>query len=304
MNSLEKWAAAGGEAIEDFPTSETPEKVAYADEASKKFPVHSKAATMSSIIAFYGLSPKDQDPVVESKLSKHARLWNIECDLNKFAASMLEEEVTYALPETEEIPLVDPEKAAACLVANRSRFSMHETKTAAENILGTGYAGSLRDKIRIMACDGTCEPASVKFAAEIRIKQSRTEAEKKALEKISADAESICTDHEQLMKVATILDEIDSIDRSKSCYETTLPAPEVSLFRRPSAVKCAASDEVTLQNGKTVSIDDCCKESTLQILGPDMVEDLSTDGKIDRTKVAITLPTLPMDDADLLCGRL
>ena len=302
---MEKWAAAGGEEfdIEDAMKAAADGKATYADNECR-FPVHTKAATMASVMGFYALSPKEQDPAVEQKLNKYAKFWNIEADFSKFASDMsVKGEVKYALEDTQEIPLVDVEKAATTLLDARKKLPYPVAKTAAQRILDAGHIDDygLRREIEKIAGIGCCTKGDVEVAAYGRYNSNRNREEKQALDFMIANSNKVAGCPELLTKAATMLDSFDEFDGARDGRAHA----EDYLFHVDPKVKKANEEEPTvkLANGRNIFLKKCSKE-VLEILGEDFVEHVSSDGELDPIKVATVLRSLPLPDANLLCTRL
>lgn len=302
---LEKWAAAGGEEldIEAAMKSAADGKAVYAD-PERRFPVHTKAATMASVMGFYALEPKEQDPATEQALNKYAKFWNIEADFSKFASDMqVTTEIKYALEDTQEIPLVDVEKAAEALVIARAKLPYPVAKTAAQRILDAGHIDNygLRREIEKIAGVGCCTKGDVEVAAYGRYNSNRNHEEKQALDFMIANSDKIASCPELLMKAATMLDNFDEFDEARDGRAHA----EDYLFHMDPKVKKANEEEPTvkLANGRSIFLKKCSKE-VLEILGEDFVEHVSNNGELDPIKVATVLRSLPLPDANLLCTRL
>ena len=322
------------------PTHDEVEKLPYtsfADQTSRQFPVHTKAACYLSYAYF--LQQKDKfvkkaASRIERKFCDMADFWNMADAMDKLAedlgpkhekqAAIAED---YALTVSHEskplhyFPINNRqaiEKSAEELLANRDKFPYALRKTAADNIvkafIKAGYhISAVPEAIQSVAGLGICTKEAVVHEVTRRINFAKTTNEKKGAAPLTilvhqlnkcADDQTLSSD--TLVKIAETLDTYDRHSGINKHYSREFDYPEDVLF---SFTKQAAdkikNELVTMQNGAAYWLSDMTKASEAFDAIGDLKDDMvDLAGNLDMHKVADIVPTLPRDDADILSTAL
>jgi hypothetical protein len=307
---------------------------AFADAANKAYPCHTKAACYVSTARFWSREADEEaDPQVAEKLASMAKFWGIEDVVRglteKIAAdyavndpSNLKDE-DYGLvtvvggEKLRDYPLIDAEsvKAAACRFReDRVHYPWPVRRDTARRILEKAasfeadllpHAGYLE-----LTESAALEPRSsvsvgIRLARRIPLIKT-AEAARVNLARLVNACDDQAVSAEEFDKIAEAVDELDREHDLTKLYgvKGSIELLESARFYVDPAEK-QASGKIRLTNGQLIGPEEMEKISLqhFQVL-PDYLSAVETGGRLDMEKLADVLPTMPADDANLLCRTL
>lgn len=305
----------------------------YADPSKRRFPCHTKAATWLSAAYFahqQSQYSQSQGDFVRDRIIKTARFFNIEPGVQQLfkeasAVNSYEDAVTpdsaYALiwkaadgSTQRNYPLRNPSEvkvAADWFNKNWTEFDF-DTRHAMARKLFTKMAElqiTVDDSDQIERCAGFgyCEKVAMQSAWQVRAALSRKrypEYSKQAevLANSIANNEVDLRDFGLRTKMASSMDEFDSVTMLRKYYGSSIDWPENTLFAVTQKVAADfVSDHVMTTSGAVYTRDDL-----RQLSAGDLQDWMGTEFTakcggviINHRKLAETLPTLNKDDAQL-----
>ena len=292
---------------------------AFADSIGKRYPIHTKAATILSAAYFVRtadrLSSKQAEAVAD-RLNWASRYWDADAELAVALTVKAAEETAsyYLFPDRQEGPLNHADeviKAASWLLEWRDQLDRPERAAAAGRILIKAAAmgvdlGDDTDSLRRMHGAGLAAHSRVMGAIESRAKLCRADDDRAVMHKLAATIDGnfdlLNTD---AGFAATLVDTLDAFDRDYAAvpmYGHGLARAEDAVYA--ITVKTAqdyGDEHVSLVTGSVYALSDVeeiASRSIADQMGAELAFDLGAPGGgLDRVKAAEILPTLPRDDA-------
>lgn len=291
---------------------------AFADPEGRRFPIHTKAATILSAAYFArtgdGLPAADAAAVVDG-LAEAVRYWNVGDEAAEAMTSKQASEarVDYLFPESREGRLADPAEvgaAAAWLVKYQDDYTRDERESLASRVLSKAAAlavplGDAEEPLRRMAAQGLCATSHLLDEIEKRAALCTKDADRADLHKLAAaiGANPDSLDDGDLS--AEVVDMLESFDTGRGLdrlYGSRLSRPGDVVYGLTAKVAADFdSSHVRLVNGSIYALDDVARldrHALAEQIGDDVAFDMAgPGGGLDRTKAAEMLPILPRDDA-------
>lgn len=291
----------------------------FADPKGRKFPIHTKSATLLSACYFYG-NPGESNKLVEQNLKLAARYWDVEDDLSQIERdlSRIDTQPKFAVDHqigqdrARHFAWKDSqslEKAASDFVANRQKFPLEVRRQAAENLVKAGFDMSVQfdpdveDYLeRAMALGLPDRSKTARAISERYSLVSKSPIGRQKLQKLAKIYELLGDDwsYEQTKTAIDALASFDEETGLSGRYERDLALPEESVIGK-SLSKAASEIEgtVVLTNGHRVKLADI-DWSQVRKFDPQLADEVS--GSLE--KAAEVLPTWPRPDADTLVELL
>lgn len=307
---------------------------AFADPLHKKFACHNPAATWLSAAYFFDNCNPDYygyNKNIISKLEKFAAYFGIESDYKQLvkqaeayhAETLPDQDYAYVWQsDSGEIqrsyPMTNAMEvkiAAEWLDNIQDRINYSDAHTIATKITSKAdkYGADLgkhKYNIEKLAGLGIPDVQGIVHSLEQRAKIAPAELKGQIL-KLAQTIEQtpkIAIQQNQLVKLASTIDEIDYNLRIKGKYGEILKRPVDFIFALP-LTKAAAdlSNFCELQTGaifEKAQLSKIAVEDLEAALGSDFVEQVTTGLDVDPEKIASIASTLPRGDAELLEGLL
>lgn len=303
---------------------------AYGDPTARRFPCHTKEATIKSSLYFYGqLAAGDAWnstlPVekVAQRIDKAAEFFNVKPELEQIKAQAGAQSV----PKSASITLPDEayiicENNNGKLVRRFPAVNAPSTKKAAESLVlyRAHYPFSWRKKAATVALQRAMHynvsldphtlatltkmagivPAEAKTAGYNLLELSNS-YRGKAANTIRDAAHIVASGTLSESDVCTLC---ELMDKTASVFEPHhRPMVEDAMFTIPTEKKAEAPESVTLTTGNTYDIGSLMQvpQDTYLILGEDVSKSIvDNSGALDAKKMTDVLPTLPRPEANLL----
>jgi hypothetical protein len=304
----------------------------YGDPARRQFPCHDKVATWLSCLYFWGDRANDvrwdspcPTEVVANRLEKSARYWGILPDVLALRGSIKEKSaaaerkltdqdyalaVNYGAEHVRRFPLVNAEtvkKAAANIRKFRISYPYAWRKQAAVNTLKKAMEFnaqlSLDDLDYLVKASGAYPADSSTIASQLRCRALVMPEDIKTHLRKAADVVEK-SGAKDLNKLCLILDSIDRTCKKYAMYNAGMPMPEEVCYSGLEVKQASTDDTITLTTGQCYKLADIDRAGIepFTVLDPVYVQELAADdsGKVDMSKAAVILPTIPRNDAALL----
>lgn len=300
-------------------------QTAFADPL-RKLPIHDKAATWCSYLAYHSGSVQDPTNSAGPKLEKAAAFWGIGDECREVVANLQEQadppkDDDFAMvsefegQKVRRFPVAGPnnvKESAEELEKTAHRYPLPWRRTAAQKILKRAADLSVQlvndHQLQQIAGVGMAKVSEIVSHIHHR---AHLVKDAKIREKFNALAEEVQKvdklDPELLSKMA---EAIDVADRASGLYKFYGRIPRPEEFCHKHTLKEASERRagiIPLTNGQGLNKQALAKMSAEQfiLLGDDFVSAISgDDGKVDVEKAAEIIPTLPADDADRLVNSL
>lgn len=309
---------------------------AYADPVRRKFPCHTKAATLLSNLYYWGQKANDEcweasypQARMESRLEKAAKYWGIYAEVDQIRCNMIKESsapqraltdsdfalvINYGTERVRRFPIVNSatvKKAAANLRRSRVSYPYTWRKRAARNILKKAMEFStlldLKDLDYAVKAAGIYPKATQELSQQLKARALVFPDDIKVRLQKAADLLA----HNKAIgidKLCNLIDEADRQYKQYPMYNAGMPMPEDLCFdglSAKTAAKMAAKDEnVQLTTGTFFKLADIAAVglAPFTVLGDSYAGAVAKNdkGDIDITKLSAILPTMPRDDAALL----
>lgn len=294
----------------------------YADRDNKKFPCHTKEATLINYAYFVDqrdeYSKADRD-AVQQRFDQKLAFWDIadaKADIEETVTKTAEVKFAMVIGEDKLFGYQDKEslvKAASEFYANRYKFPYTERKTAARKILmeGEKVAAQFPEEVSLFMrkAAGWAIPSKEGIVSVLHRRAFDTQYKNaEALDKLAAAANEIIGDEAKvydLEKVATFISAVDAYDRLTKVARryADYGTPEEYVFSSEDVAKTASElhKTVRLTNGSDITLSDSFFEK-LSSADPELAKSIMGN----HEKAAEILPTLPRPDADYLletCGE-
>lgn len=307
---------------------------AYADVRGRKFPCHTKAATLVSAM-FFIEKKGEMDPkiakFVGDRLNMYAKHWGIEPDIlaikEKYAnlrktgtadlpdsafawvwAGNGEKERRYPLRNATEV-----KAAAHWLRQYRDQLHYEDRQRIAEKILdkaaefGAAFADDLDELLEKTAGRGVYDPEKVASMIRDRVKIGHKVPEnvRNGMLKMAGEIESnpmLAEDPTSSIELCKTVDQFDREYKIVGKYAAQIPRPEDVIFA--GTIKSAEHFVKNACCMVTGSIYDKSQFSSLSpsavrnVLGNDIAQAVTTGIRIDPEKMAEVAATLPAPDAE------
>jgi hypothetical protein len=280
--------ASVGISLDSLPNS------AFADDLGRRYPINTPANAAMSLA--YATKTANLEDRVSRRLGDAAEMFGILLPPER-QVKVAEEIPRYLLPKQKKFGIKtasDVPKAEKALLRVSPKLSTEDLATASTVLVkaardaGVGVSNKIMQWAGLVQCD-TEKTAEWLEAREV-VSDSKGSYAKLAQVVRHLDSSNTRSD---LVKIAEAIGKLDEVYDLQRQYGRKLPNPLETVF----STKTSMEKTITLA-GKDVPLADLLKKGKgfyEDILGNDIAEELSTDGKLDETKLVQELPILPAD---------
>ena len=278
---------------------------AFADQYNRLFPVDSPANALLS--KAYAIKTSDLAPHVKLAIDQALDIYGV--DLPEVEQEKVAElEPRYILKEQRKFPVKeasDVPKAEEAL--NRVRFKLN-TKTlasAATELVKAAHASdqNVGDNVLQWAGLTQCDVEKTADWIDARRYAAPPEAEdvfEQLAKKVASDSGPRTRD--ELLKLADTVEFLDNKYGIEIYYGKKVPNPLETVFSTKTAMcNMMSMGGKDIPVSKLVTID---PETYSDILGEDILEEITTDGELDESKILEIFETLPQDMKILLASKI
>jgi hypothetical protein len=270
---------------------------AFAWEAERRFPVHTKEDTVASIL--YRSKVAGYVPIeVDTKLATAAKIYGIDVAVFNSTKIAAETEVTYALPEIKRLPLdtdAQIKVAEEVLCRDFTRLPTEMRADAFSRLVKAAGAHNLELRELTYKLGGltVCDKAQLCDWLEARATAAPGEVQKVAFQKLAdglRKADEVISNRKDLVKVASAIYELDKQAGFEKFYDKKLPDPMLTVFNTTKV-----AEDMCDVAGKKVA---CAKLMGLpdsvwdQVDMPELAK-IAESGDLSEFKLAFA--TVPLD---------
>lgn len=303
-------------------------QTAFADPL-RKLPIHNKAATWCSHLAYYTGAVHDKTEIAPVMLDKAAAYFSIgaECrelknNLTKAARPRTPTDADFALVEQHEgqkvrdLPIAGAQnikQSSDALVASISKYPLPWRRKAANKLLKRAQDLSValvnEHQLQQAAGLGMAKASEIVPHLKIRAKLVKDPAIRECFDKMAVEISKLKgLDQPTLAKMA---EAIDKADRASGLYQYygrgVCPPEEVCHRHTLHEYEEKRASVIGLTNGKGVNKEALAKlpAAKFTLLGDDFVNAIADNqGNVDVKKAEAIIPTLPADDAQIFYNCL
>lgn len=265
---------------------------AFAWPDERRFPLHTRE--QAAISYMYAKTASEVPGEVRTRLENALRVYGVPMsafETAKVASAPVE--ARYALPELQLLDLNDLEKTASVFEEQAERLTPELRATAAVALASEGartttkvaqYAG-------LTTCDTRKAADWIEARAEVADDTYKT-AYRRLAEGMRTQPLEV-TDRYGLAKVAAAIDDLDREAGLRKHYDRRLPDPLRTIFNTDKI----ASETVDVA-GHPISVEELSKLSAAfwsDLGGPELAREVAPGGRVDPSKVAMVVETLPLD---------
>lgn len=299
----------------------------FADPVSRRYPIHTKAATWVSCLYFFGDRANGvtwdgarAPEAVQDRLEKAAAVYKLLPDLRDLQGRIKEAstipsslpENAFALAETFagkrvlRLPINNEaaiRKSASMFITNRDSYPLAWRKKAARALLVAMSDKDVRVDEPVLDCvvKAAClyrRPTEEVISSLIRRYYVADEKTREMTAKVASAILSGRTDFEEL---AEALDQADTATHADTYYGDAFQRPEEMLFAGvPRTAKQASADVVTLTSGSAYRAGDLLKAGARAFQAVDDVYAAALGENPTAEKMAEIAVTIPRTDAKVL----
>lgn len=280
--------ASVGVSFDSLPNS------AFADDIGRRYPIDTAANAAMSLA--YATKTANLEDRVSRRLGDAAEIYGI------LLPPEQQEKVAYAvprylLPKQKKFGIKtasDVPKAEKALLRVSSKLSTEDLATAATVLVKAARDSEQNVDSRVMQWAGLAQCDTEKTANWLEAREESCDSNG-AYTKLAAVVRHLSSENtrDDLTKIAATIGKLDAIYDLQKHYGRRLPNPLETVF----STKTAMEKTVSLA-GKDIAVKDLMKKGVgfyEDILGKDIAEEMSTDGKLDESKLVQELPILPAD---------
>lgn len=288
---------------------------AFAWEEKRAFPIHDREHAVMSYAYYLGA-----DEGVQKEASRYDVKAKIEGALGVFDVppetfarekrAFEEPQDHYLLPEIKRILVSRPEhvkEAEASLKRNERKIPFNQLVPAYARLVKR--AQDLGEDVSVdthkMAGMTQCDPHIVKDWVEARAEACREPLVAAGFSKIASELDKeryIWTDREKMLKLATVISDLDERGGLQEHYGRKLPNPLRTVFNQEKIAGPAMEIE-----GQDVPMEELLGQSPEfwgDLVGPDMVAEVAPGGQVDPQALEQVIATLPADIKMVLLKQL
>jgi hypothetical protein len=300
---LVKTASVGEDVRGSLPQS------SFADPYNRLFPIHTPEHALLS--KAYFSKQAGVDPEIGGRIDNALSIYDISMPppvRQKVAAA----EVTYLLPATKQFPLpsldsIDADtikQAELAIIKNARKLSPTSLATAATTLVKVAADKGLSVETETLAYAGLAQCDLEKAAEWVEARGHACPKAEKIFCKLAEGIRTLSynTERSELIKVANAIAKLDEEFGLARLYGKKLPNPQETVFN----TKTAMQETMTLA-GRSVPMSTLMARDVNfygDVLGPDIVTEISEGGDIDEQKLSEVLPTLPLDMQKALVNQL
>jgi hypothetical protein len=297
---LVKTANVGEDVGEALPVT------AFADPDRRLFPVHTEEDALLSMA--YATKQASVPLPVLKRINTALSLYEVSLP-EEVSVKVAEPQVVYLLEDTKQFPLktaADLGPAEEALVRNSKKLRPETLSRASLKLVKMAAANDEPVGAKVLAWAGlaTCDvekAASWISARGVAAPEGQDHYDAVA-EALRSNASVGSTSRDDLVKVAAAVSELDKMHSLERHYGKKLPSPQETVFN----TKQAMGRTLDLA-GKPISLTDLLRVDPAaygDILGEDIVKEISEDGELVPEKVLEIFGTLPRDMQQQLVSNL
>ena len=281
----------------------------FADRANRRFPVASSADSILS--KAYATKVANLAPSIMAEIDTALELYGIPSSL--FAttkeASAPSAEPSYLLEEQKKLPLyatTSTKEAEYHLLRNKHKLRPSTLVKAASKLIKHAYAKGDNVSSETLKYAGLVQADVEEITPwlEARATKASSLQTKEAYSKLASITSKL--DHSvsrtDLIKLANTIGELDELEGFSAYYNKKLPDPYSTVFNTKTAMQptmVLGDKDVPLE--KLLAIDPSVYGD---LLGSDIVEEISEDGEIVPENLIDIFETLPLDMKKLIVTKL
>lgn len=282
---------------------------AFAWRERRMFPIDDPAqASLSRLyMQKQGGIPKH---VVET-CDKALSIYGIDLPLTEKNAAAVDDSGDYIFPEIRRLRVVEPDDvklAAESICSNRRKMDTPTKVKASVRLTKKAVFHKTKLPVQILKYAGMTisDTRALRDWLEVRSNVAEEPTVKEAFTKLAERVFSfpaLCGDRGELVKVASVVDELDRAAGIDRLYGATLLDPLETVFNTDKV-----AEDMAMLAGKQVpesqllSID---PDIYRDVFGPDIVDEFVTpEGDIDLDRFRVILPTVPYDLQNVLAKQL
>lgn len=318
--------------LQDRPSLEVPGS-AFAHPATRQFPCHTKSAAFLSYLYLHGqngngvewTAPTPFEKVAE-RLDTAVTFWKLGPEVTSLREAITAKSASskrdltdddYALVEqygsetVKRFPTINAAtvtKSAESLHRDRECYPYAWRQKAAAVLLqkamelGADVSGDALEYLTKAA--GVYTLNDLDAAAAVAKRALLVPEESRDVLRKVATAIANGVDRDRLVKLCSLISNVDCAHKLHTLYKDGLPMPEEALFQGATTKYASATAPVTLTTGSSYDLDTLKSAglAPLTVLGDAYLQEFAANdqGDLDMAKVADILPTIPRDDAQLL----
>lgn len=265
---------------------------AFAWPDERRFPLHTRE--QAAISYMYAKTASEVPDEVRLRLENALQVYGV--SLESYATAKVASASTesrYAIPELQLLDLNDIEKTASVFEEQAERLTPELRATAAVAIASEGVRPSV--KLAQYAGLTTCNTRRAADWIEARAEvadETHKLAYRRLAEGMRAQPVEV-TDRYGLAKVAAAIDDLDREAGLRKYYDRRLPDPLRTVFNTEKI-----SGETVDVAGHPISVEELSKLSASfwsDLGGPELAREVAPGGRVDPSKVAMVVETLPLD---------
>ncbi len=291
--------ASVGVSLDNLPNS------AFADTYNRAYPVDTPANTAMSLA--YAIKTADLAPHVSSNLSRAAEIYGIILP-PKAQVKVAHEEPRYLLPKQKKFGIKtasDVPKAEAALKRVSSKLSTEDLATAATVLVKAAADSDQNVSSIVMQWAGLAQCDLEKAAEWIEAREDSLSGKANGVfAKVASVVRAFDSENtrDDLVKIAETVGKLDEVYGLQVHYNRKLPNPMETVFNTKTSM-----EKMVSLAGTDVPLADLMKKDPEfygDVLGDDILPEITTDGKLDETKLVEELPILPADMLKLLVSKM
>lgn len=282
----------------------------FADTDNRLYPIHTRADAILS--KSYATKVANIAPHILNSIDNALDMFSVPTSLfasTEKVASSKPKEKTYILPSRKALSITsssDIKLAEERFLAIKSKLDASEQSEGAVRLIKAAsvLGGSVSQDTLQLAGATRSDLDKAADWVEARVHVSKTPVQAEIYSKV-AGALRLATSatRDDLVKVAGLLDELDTLNEVKHLYGKYLPTPTSTIFNTKVAMHdCVYINGKELPLSKLQSMD---PKVFGDIVGDDIVPEISDNsGNIDVEKFSEIVDTLPKDMKDLIVKKL
>jgi hypothetical protein len=279
----------------------------FADPHNRYYPVHTPEHAILS--KAYTTKVANVAPHVVARIDDALDLFGLELPESDVVKEASTAEVEFLLPSQRKIPIRDASDipyAEAALLRNRSKLQVKTAASAAIKLVKYAADAGLDVSPTVLSMAGIaqCDTSKAAMWIEARADAVKEASHSEAYMQVSSFVRGLSdgATRADLTKLASAVEELDVLSGLTQHYGRKLPDPMATVFN----TKVAMQPSMDL-GGSMVPVSKLVAmgpEIIGDILGDDIVPEISSDGEVDPQKLMEILETLPKDMKELLASKV
>tara|TARA_Y100001973_G_scaffold97861_1_gene154583 strand:+ start:746 stop:1720 length:975 start_codon:yes stop_codon:yes gene_type:complete len=294
-------AISGPEVRDSLPLS------SFADPHNRYYPVHTPEHAILS--KAYTTKVANVAPHVVSRIDDALDLFGLDLPESRTVKEASNYEPPYLIPSQSKFPLRDASDipyAEAALLRNRSKLQVKTAASAAITLVKYAADAGINVSSEILTMAGItqCDTEKASMWIEARSDAASEPEHSEAYIKVSEFVKNLgsTASRADLTKLAAAVEELDIMSGLSKHYGRNLPDPMATVFNTKVAMQPSMDLGGTMVPvSKLVGMG---PEVIGDILGDDIVPEISSDGEVDPQKLMEILETLPKDMKELLASKV